>query len=265
MTTKQNAVDLANTARSFIARLQINSGVKISAFENDWNICVKQAGFTGVFDVPNGYKRRAHFIVDLERMALQLDDYVEPRAELTTMTVEQQIREFNAALTRVLDVEEAHAEALEINDSFNCAYNRPGWLPQEAFADLTDADKYASISLCHTEALEFNRAHDVNTRLNSEYDDIVAERKTRLATLCRGFSQQYQIYNGGPYVEKLYAVLPDGRVFRCADEFDLPNNIFNHIDSEWKHIPALTIDDLPKMANTTFCGNYEIPQQCHSI
>jgi hypothetical protein len=163
MTTKQNAIDLANTARSFSMQLQVKSGVKISAFENDWNICVQQAGFTGIFDVPNGYKRRSHLISDLERIAAQLDDYVEPVIYPEGYSVEQQIREFNATCTRVLDVEEAHSQALEINDAYNCAYTRPGAIFQEAFFEvLNHIEREVTINRAHTEAL------GINTKLYKE-------------------------------------------------------------------------------------------------
>ncbi|MFV9075502.1 hypothetical protein ABQ397_04350 [Serratia fonticola] len=153
MTTKQNAIVLANTARSEAANTAKRT---IASIITNWNECVKQAGFTGVFDFPTtGYTRKAQLIADLERCAVQLDDYCEPNP-YAPRTVEQQTRELNAALTRVLDSDEAHAEALKINDSFSCCYNRAGWLPQEAFTTLTAADRYAAISMAHTEALEIN-------------------------------------------------------------------------------------------------------------
>ena len=178
MTTKQNAIDLANTARSEAANTAKRT---IAAIIINWNECVKQAGFTGVFDFPTtGYTRKSQLIADLERCAAQLDDYVEPVVHPAGYTVEQQTREINATLTRVLDVEEAHAEALEMdaayhvaietiannltlpvwdgcsetvqrevakyhhdealkfNDAYNCAYTRPGAIFQEAFFDVLD-------------------------------------------------------------------------------------------------------------------------------
>lgn len=193
MTTKQNAIDLANTARSEAANTAKRT---IAAIIINWNECVKQAGFTGVFDFPTtGYTRKSQLIADLERCAAQLDDYVEPVVHPAGYTVEQQTREINATLTRVLDVEEAHAEALgmdaayhvaietiannltlpvwdgcsetvqrevakyhhaeaiKINDAYNCAYTRPGVIFQEAFFDvLDDIERGVSIERAHTEA-----------------------------------------------------------------------------------------------------------------
>lgn len=178
MTTKQNAIVLARTARSEAANTAKRT---IASIITNWNECVKQAGFTGVFDFPTtGYTRKAQLIADLERCAAQLDDCCEPNP-YAPRTVEQQTRELNAALTRVLDADEAHAEALEINDSFNCCYNRAGWLPQEAFATLTAADRYAAISMAHTEALEINRLMD-------------AAKKTVLGKVVSGATKRAESY-----------------------------------------------------------------------
>ncbi|MBC3214269.1 hypothetical protein [Serratia fonticola] len=118
MTTKQNAIDLANTARSEAANTEKRTIASIIA---NWNECVKQAGFTGVFDFPTtGYTRKAQLIADLERCAAQLDNYCEPNP-YAPRNVEQQTREFNAALSRVLDADEAHTEALVINHRLNKA------------------------------------------------------------------------------------------------------------------------------------------------
>lgn len=109
MTTKINATHLANTAKSLILLLA-DKATRIEATVKEWNTCVNQAGFTGVFDFPtDSYKRKAWLIADLERCMNQLLDYVEP---VELKSVEQFNREFNAALTRVLDVEEAHELAL---------------------------------------------------------------------------------------------------------------------------------------------------------
>lgn len=156
MTTKQNAIDLANTARSFITSLQIKTGLKISVFENEWNVCVKQAGFTGVFDVPNGYKRRAQLIADLEKMSAQLDDYVEP---VETKSVVQYVREFNSALTRVLDIEEAHSEALEIDAAMIPVRTQNWWLAH------SDEWKLRALERLHLQALE----------VNVEWDEVTAD------------------------------------------------------------------------------------------
>lgn len=113
--SKQNAVDLARTARSEAESITKGDKRTITAIINNWNECVKQAGFWCIYDFPTtGYTRKSQLVADLLRCADQLDEYVEPNPH-AAQTVEQQTRELNAALTRVLDVEEAHAEALDIN------------------------------------------------------------------------------------------------------------------------------------------------------
>ncbi|MEM5490885.1 hypothetical protein [Enterobacter cloacae] len=112
---KQNAVDLARTARSEAESITKGDKRTIAAIINNWNECVKQAGFWCIYDFPaTGYTRKSQLVADLLRCAGQLDEYVEPNQHAAE-TVEQQTREFNAALTRVLDVEEAYAEALRID------------------------------------------------------------------------------------------------------------------------------------------------------
>lgn len=164
MTTKQNAIDLARTARSEAANTAKRT---IAALIANWNECVKQAGFTGVFDFPTtGYTRKAQLIADLERCAAQLDDYVEPREELATMTVEQQIREFNAALTRVLDADEAHEAALDINAAFDENLPRLASPSMSMFWHLhTQPLREKVLNAVHTEAL----------RLNEEWNTVEAD------------------------------------------------------------------------------------------
>lgn len=111
--------------------------------------------------------------------------------------------------------------------------------------------------------LNMNALHTEALGMDMDLEETAERAKSRafIATLCKGFTQQYQIFNGGPFVEKLYAALPDGRVFR-SDEHDCPNANFNQPHFEWTHIPELSIDDLPKMAYTSFCGTYPVPEQC---
>lgn len=149
MTTKQNAIDLANTARSEAANTAKRT---IAAIITNWNECVKQAGFTGVFDFPTtGYTRKSQLIADLERCAAQLDDYVEPHPELATMTVEQQTREFNAALTRVLDADEAHEEVVAIDRQMH----------QDDFYSATPMMQAVWIKLNHAEVLEMDKDYQL--------------------------------------------------------------------------------------------------------
>lgn len=182
MTTKQNAIDLAKTARSEAANTEKRT---IAAIITNWNECVKQAGFTGVFDFPTtGYTRKSQLIADLERCAAQLDDYVEPRAELATMTVEQQIREFNAALTRVLDADEAHSEALEINDAHNTLYvYAPGDAARDVWPQLTEIERAVSIEFALKQALHENQQHD----------DAIAYFSRKGSNLCIEAFSDYQL------------------------------------------------------------------------
>lgn len=182
MTTKQNAIDLANTARSEAANTAKRT---IAAIITNWNECVKQAGFTGVFDFPTtGYTRKAQLIADLERCAAQLGDYEEPRPELATMTVEQQTREFNAALTRVLDMEEAHAEALEINAAYNTLYvYAPGDAARNIWPQLTEVERAVSVHFAHKQALHENQQHD----------DAIAHFAAYGSHLCLEAFSQHQI------------------------------------------------------------------------
>lgn len=128
--SKQNAVDLARTARSEAESITKGDKRTIAAIINNWNECVKQAGFWCIYDFPTtGYTRKSQLVADLLRCADQLDEYVEPNPH-AAQTVEQQTRELNAALTRVLDVEEAHAEALIENDDFD-GIIRDGLTPEQ--------------------------------------------------------------------------------------------------------------------------------------
>jgi hypothetical protein len=113
--SKQNAEVLALTARSEAESITKGDKRTIAAIITHWNECVKQSGFWCIYDFPTtGYTRKSQLVADLLRCADQLDEYVEPNPN-AAKTVEQLTREFNAALTRVLDVKEAHAEALDIN------------------------------------------------------------------------------------------------------------------------------------------------------
>ncbi|PWI82102.1 hypothetical protein DEO48_00665 [Enterobacter sp. CGMCC 5087] len=158
MTTKQNAIELARTARSEAANTAKRT---IAAIINNWNECVKQAGFWCIYDFPTtGYTRKSQLVADLLRCADQLDEYVEPNPH-AAQTVEQQTRELNASLTRVLDVEEAHAEALEINNAYNTLYvYAAGDAAQDVWPHLTEVERTVSVEFAHKQALHENRQHD---------------------------------------------------------------------------------------------------------
>ncbi|MGS7189340.1 hypothetical protein ACQ7NX_00750 [Enterobacter cloacae subsp. dissolvens] len=154
--SKQNAVDLARTARSEAESITKGDKRTIAAIINNWNECVKQAGFWCIYDFPTtGYTRKTQLVADLLRCADQLDEYVEPNPH-AAQTVEQQTRELNAALTRVLDVEEAHAEALEMNAQHdeNSAFAAM-WIAQDS--RLIDClINPTLIEADHVEALQWN-------------------------------------------------------------------------------------------------------------
>ena len=177
MTTKQNAIDLARTARSEAAN---TSKRTIAAIISNWNECVKQAGFWCIYDFPTtGYTRKSQLIADLLRCADQRDDYVEPNPH-AAQTVEQQTREFNAACTRVLDVEEAHAEALDIDRWIDdLTQNGVNSKRLDVFCLRVRDDD-------HVEALEINSAmnHIIDERqqiADCEFDDRTEQ--ARLAAM----------------------------------------------------------------------------------
>lgn len=159
--SKQNAVDLARTARSEAESITKGDKRTIAAIINNWNECVKQAGFWCIYDFPTtGYTRKSQLVADLLRCADQLDEYVEPNPH-AAQTVEQQTCELNAALTRVLDVEEAHAEALEEYDARNTLYvYAPGDAAREVWTQMTPIEQSVSVELRHAEALIENDEFD---------------------------------------------------------------------------------------------------------
>ncbi|HEF0022013.1 TPA: hypothetical protein R8G79_000935 [Citrobacter amalonaticus] len=162
--SKQNAVVLARTARSEAESIAKGTKRTIMQILVNWNECVKQSGFMGVYDFPTtGYSRKAQIVADLLRCAEQLDDYCEPNPN-APQTVEQQTREFNAALTRVLDVEEAHAEALEEYDARNTLYvYAPGDAVLDVWGQMTPIEQTVSVEMRHSEALEINHLFNMRT------------------------------------------------------------------------------------------------------
>lgn len=155
--SKQNAVDLARTARSEAESITKGTKRTIMQILTNWNECVKQAGFMCVYDFPTtGYSRKAQIVADLLRCAEQLDGYCEPNP-YAPQTVEQQTREFNAALTRVLDVEEAYAEALEEDIKYQAAIvTIANNLSLPVWDGCSETVKREVMKVHHTEALEMN-------------------------------------------------------------------------------------------------------------
>ncbi|EBI3714126.1 hypothetical protein [Salmonella enterica] len=149
MTTKQNAIDLAKTARSEAAAIANGTKRTITQIITNWNECVKQAGFMCIYDFPTtGYSRKSQIADELIRCAGQLDDFCEPNP-YAPQTVEQQTREINAALTRVLDADEAHTEALEMNEKFR----HLNWLHHIFWFSNSYTERTAIIEAAHAEAL----------------------------------------------------------------------------------------------------------------
>ncbi|MDN8598656.1 hypothetical protein Q0A17_04365 [Citrobacter sp. S2-9] len=184
MTTKQNAIDLAKTARSEAAAIANGTKRTITQIITNWNECVGQAGFMCIYDFPTtGYSRKSQIADDLIRCAAQLDDYCEPNPH-APQTVEQQTREINAALTRVLDSDEAHAEALEFNNAYNTLYvYEPGDAARNVWPQLTPVERTVSVELAHKMAL----------REDQQHDDAIAYFARKGAHLCTEAFSEHQI------------------------------------------------------------------------
>ncbi|UBX42938.1 hypothetical protein LD024_13225 [Citrobacter werkmanii] len=113
-----DAYALANSAKSYIEMLK-DKKVTMAYILKDWNVCVEQSHFTGVFDFPvDGYTRKAQIIADLENAIKQLNAYVEPSAETAEMQAIQLQHCFDC-MARGKDTsniiwneEDTHAEAL---------------------------------------------------------------------------------------------------------------------------------------------------------
>lgn len=179
MTTKQNAIDLANTARSEAAAIANGTKRTITQIITNWNECVKQAGFMCIYDFPTtGYSRKSQIADDLIRCAGQLDNYFEPNPH-APQSVEQQAREINAALTRTLDVEEAHSEALEENYRF-------GWLTNRFNLFWGGCDFSTRRSMTE-------RAHNEALVINAE----MAQREMKLNAIWRGTHRDYRSSTDG--------------------------------------------------------------------
>lgn len=204
MTTKQNAIALANTARSEATAIINGTRATIAQLIINWNECVKQAGFMCIFDIPTtGYRRKSEIAADLLRMAGQLDDYCEPNPH-APQTVEQQTREIDAALTRVLDSDEAHAEALEMN-RFEDRIAVAGKL---MFKHKEDN----AIDACHAEALVIN-----------------AERERKLDAIWRGTHRDYKSSTNG-----IRSIMVCRGATCLVPLSELTNKEINQLSNLWK-------------------------------
>ncbi|HGY4714770.1 hypothetical protein ORL88_12155 [Klebsiella oxytoca] len=178
--SKQNAIDLARTARSEAESIQNGTKRTIMQIIENWNECVKQAGFMCIYDFPTtGYTRKSQLAADLLRCADQLDEYVEPNPH-AAKTVEQQTREFNAACTRILDTEVAHVEAIRVNYLNNMFKN---------FWSLNQSDRMKWFSN------DYDDARKIEFELNAIPQQQRLETSDTWQTRGRGSNdQEYQIY-----------------------------------------------------------------------
>ncbi|HBM3281978.1 TPA: hypothetical protein LVN28_001818 [Klebsiella oxytoca] len=178
--SKQNAIDLARTARSEAESIQNGTKRTIMQIIENWNECVKQAGFMCIYDFPTtGYTRKSQLVADLLRCADQLDEYVEPNPH-AAKTVEQQTREFNAACTRILDTEVAHVEAICVNYLNNMFKN---------FWSLNQSDRMKWFSN------DYDDARKIEFELNAIPQQQRLETSYTWQTRGRGSNdQEYQIY-----------------------------------------------------------------------
>ncbi|EPK7771251.1 hypothetical protein QFL30_003584 [Klebsiella oxytoca] len=178
--SKQNAIDLARTARSEAESIQNGTKRTIMQIIENWNECVKQAGFMCIYDFPTtGYTRKSQLAADLLRCADQLDEYVEPNPH-AAKTVEQQTREFNAACTRILDTEVAHVEAIRVNYLNNMFKN---------FWSLNQSDRMKWFSN------DYDDARKIEFELNAIPQQQRLETSYTWQTRGRGSNdQEYQIY-----------------------------------------------------------------------
>ncbi|EIX9048231.1 TPA: hypothetical protein SLP45_002987 [Klebsiella oxytoca] len=178
--SKQNAIDLARTARSEAESIQNGTKRTIMQIIENWNECVKQAEFMCIYDFPTtGYTRKSQLVADLLRCADQLDEYVEPNPH-AAKTVEQQTREFNAACTRILDTEVAHFEAIRVNYLNNMFKN---------FWSLNQSDRMKWFSN------DYDDARKIEFELNAIPQQQRLETSYTWQTRGRGSNdQEYQIY-----------------------------------------------------------------------
>lgn len=137
-----NAQALANTARELIERLP---KMKMADALAHWNLCVEQSGFAGTYGFPVvGYTRKSGIILDLNRVAKQLDRIAEGCHPLTNQTFD-----------------EAHAEALVMNEEITLVRNVELMTAEQA---VIDAARETDVEKAHTEALEMEAARNLNAR-----------------------------------------------------------------------------------------------------
>jgi len=122
---------LASHARDIIERISSKPAIKISAHVAEWNTGVEQASLTGIYDFPSDYKRKAHLVQDLVRCAEQLEaKAAEALVEVPAVSAAEamQIAFFGANdyVARRNLVEQAHVEALEINEGIDAIVSYAG-------------------------------------------------------------------------------------------------------------------------------------------
>ncbi|PAO24645.1 hypothetical protein [Enterobacter roggenkampii] len=203
MTTKQNIKALANTARECASLANSVSGT-IKWIVTHWNLCCQQSGLEG-FTTEACYTRRAALAAEMLRMAEQLDrlaegchpitgqtaddahaealemnevvDYVE---RTKNMTAQEWIDESNAVIAaaaasaeeayndferNLLGVEQAHAEALEMNAERSAKLANEVMFCDDHRSLFNKCDPYVRglmIADAHTEALRANEMLDTS-------------------------------------------------------------------------------------------------------
>lgn len=158
-----NANALRNTAMEVIAMCSAKK-YKISDIIAHWNLCVEQSGFTGTFDIPTCYKRKASIVDDMERIALQLERIANDCDPITgKCNVEDSIKQIadvdGEPMMEVVvnsdcsaaDMEAIHAEALEMNVGVELAKHI-----MAAMKDSDDAEAAARGCLARDEFNEIN-------------------------------------------------------------------------------------------------------------
>lgn len=176
-----NAQALANTARELIERLP---KMKMADALAHWNLCVEQSGFAGTYCFPVvGYTRKSGIRIDLGRVAVQLERIAKGNHPLTNQTFE-----------------EAHTEALEMNEEITLVRNVELMTAEQA---VIDAAREADVEKAHTEALEMNAAidHMVDERehvSNCEYEPF--QEQARINRIGYGEVMNYPQHFGNQFV-----------------------------------------------------------------
>ena len=168
--SKQNAVDLANTARECASLANSVSGT-IKFIVQRWNQACQAAKMEG-FTTEARYTRRAQLAADMLRMAAQLDNIAEGKDPLTGEPVAsaKKVKIIKACDLKVGDifVNQSYGGELKVSGVLGSLTGRKethisfeigGGTTYPDNADITIVDMDA----IHAEALEMNAQHDENS------------------------------------------------------------------------------------------------------